>query len=142
MALTAEDRLVLIRAKIERAKKHLIELEAEAAKFRDADSNVIGPQKNPETGDRTINHMHPVSVPLASFNILTTAGDVIQNLRSALDHLAYQLVLVAGVEPLKVSTNIGFPIFGSAEIYESAKIRKVQGMRPEAVKSIDSLKTL
>ncbi len=42
-----------------------------------------------------------------------------------------------GVEP---SQEVGFPICASAEIYESAKGRKLKAMRPDAIKKINSVK--
>ena len=138
--LTGAHRIILIRVKIERAKEHLVQLVAEAEKFRGKNTYAVGPKYNPETGERRINRMEPLPIPNASFRLLAIAGDVIHNLRCALDHLAYQLVLAAGVPETEVSTKVGFPIFGSAEIYETAKVRKVQGMRPEAKEAIDRLK--
>jgi hypothetical protein len=138
MSLTANERLILIRVKVDRAKKHLADFEAEAFKFRETYSHVVGPKKDPKTGKRRIDIL-PVEVPVASFKLIAIAGDIIQNLRSALDHLAYQLVLIGspGVEP---SRDVGFPICASTKIYESVKVRKVKGMRPDAIKKIDSVK--
>jgi hypothetical protein len=139
MPLSAKERLILVRVKIERAKKHLIEFQDEACKFRGCYTHVVGPKKNPTTGQRRIDRLNPVKVSRASFNLLAIAGDVIQNLRSALDHLANQLVEVGnpGVEP---SRTVGFPICQSAKKYENAKVKKLQGMRPDALKKIDALK--
>ena len=139
MPLSAKEKLILIRVKVERAKEHLRELESEAGRFRETYTYAVGPKMNLQTGKRSIDRFNPVKVRIASFKSLAIAGDIIQNLRSSLDHLAYQLSVVGtpGVEP---SEKVAFPICASAEIYESAKVRKVQGMRPEAVKAIDSLK--
>jgi hypothetical protein len=138
MSLTAKERLILIRVKLERAKKHLAEFEAEASKFRATYSYVVGPKKNDKTGKRRIDIL-PVKVPVASFTLVAIAGDVIQNLRTSLDHLAYQLALVGspGVEP---GRKVGFPICASAEIYRSAKLRKLEGMRADAIKAIDNIR--
>ena len=138
MSLTANERLIPIRVKVDRAKKHLTDFEAEAPKFRQVSSRVVGPKRDLKTGKRSIDIL-PVEVPVASFNLIAIAGDIIQNLRSALDHLAYQLVLIGnpGVEPSK---DVGFPICARTEDYESVKVRKVKGMRPDAIKKIDSVK--
>jgi len=71
------------------------------------------------------------------FNAIATAGYIIQNLRTALDHLAFQLVLAAGNRPTKDTC---FPIAKSLDVYEKDKIRKTSGMRPEAIQAIDTLK--
>ena len=83
--------------------------------------------------------IEPQKVPIISFNILTTTGDVIHNLRSALDHLAYQLVLVGtpGVEP---SRQVEFPIAKDEATYETDKPRKVKGMQLRAIEAIDRLR--
>jgi hypothetical protein len=74
------------------------------------------------------------------------AGDIVHNLRSALDHLAYHLVAV-GLEcspfmPLteREMRHIYFPIAETSEKYESEKPAKVKGMLLEAVEAIDRLK--
>ncbi len=82
MSLTANERLIPIRVKVDRAKKHLAEFEAEASKFRETYSHVVGPKRDPKTGKRRIDILL-VKVPVASFTLIAIAGDVIQNLRSA-----------------------------------------------------------
>ncbi|HEY5110759.1 MAG TPA: hypothetical protein VII67_00330, partial [Acidimicrobiales bacterium] len=67
------------------------------------------------------------------------AGEVLQSLRSALDHLAYQLVQVGTGQPGPFSY-VYFPIFDSAQEYESGKMRKIKGMRQEAIDAIDAIK--
>lgn len=77
-------------------------------------------------------------LPVYDFSVLAVAGDVIHNLRSTLDHLAYALV-IAGTDH-EPTDGVGFPIAKDKATYESIKARKVQGIRPEAVELIDSLK--
>jgi hypothetical protein len=138
LKLTAKDRIALIRAKVERARKHFRNLELELISYRDKNLEVVSGTVDSRTGKvGGAQSFH--NLPLLSFDALTTAGDVIHNLRSALDHLAHQLVLVGspGAEP---SRSIEFPIAKDAVTYEASKPRKVQGMRPDAVKAIDDLK--
>jgi len=55
-----------------------------------------------------------------------------------LDHLAYQLVIVgSGSEP---SRKVEFPIAKDFATYEIEKARKVKGMRPLAIETIDNVK--
>lgn len=114
MPLSADDRLILIRVKIRRAKKHLLDLESEVIAFRDKklygllpDTNLtteklqtpIG-QNDPrilrvEAKDFTAGEFSSPVFNLRAFRILTfsavsIAGDVVKNLRSALDYLASQ----------------------------------------------------
>jgi hypothetical protein len=141
MPLTARDRLVLIRVKIERAKKHLPELESESAHVRGQNMHVVGPHYDPNTGKSSLG-LAPL--PILPFNFIATAGDIIQNLRTSLDHLAWHLAQIGlaqkGAANAEPHWDVSFPIAKTVEIYESMKRRKVQGMLPEAVKAIDSLK--
>jgi hypothetical protein len=70
------------------------------------------------------------------FDIVLMAGDIIHNLRSALDHLAFNLVQVGGGTP---TTKTCFPIAETREKYESSKAAKVRGMTDAAKVAIDDL---
>lgn len=72
----------------------------------------------------------PRPIAVLPFQAVAIAGDVISNLRSARDHLAWQLVESAGGRP---GRHTGFPIFDSLERYDKGKGGKVQGMRQEAI---------
>ena len=133
-SLDATDRLVLVHVKIERAKKHLLDLETLLKQFRNERLNVVGSKGDFKAGHAT--HFH-VDLPILPFDALAAAGDIVHNLRSALDHLAYQLVVVgSGKEP---SRRVEFPIARDHAAYEDGKAKKVEGMRPLAVKHIDNL---
>lgn len=127
--LTAHDRLVLVRVKLERARTHLSALENEVTPLRDQNSWVVG----------TSDYFNPRPLPVVPFNVPATACDVIHNLRSSLDHLAYQLAC-AGTPEAEPSRFVSFPIFEDAVKYESGKASRVVGMRPNAVCAIDVLK--
>jgi hypothetical protein len=137
MPLSADDRIYLIRVKIERAKKHLSDLEDEVGRFRNQKLNVVFTDANLTSGKFGAPREDLKSVRVFSFDAVCTAGDVIQNLRTALDHLANHLVAVAGNAP---SRRVEFPIAKDAATYEAEKARKVEGMRAEAVEAIDRLK--
>ncbi len=66
-------------------------------------------------------------------------GDIIQNLRSALDHIAYRLFIQNGGDK-NTAKHIYFPIFESEEKYNSEMARKTKGISAEAIKIIDSIK--
>src|SRR6266567_2648133 len=57
------------------------------------------------------------------------AGDVLQNLRTALDYLACELVTV---NHGTVTSNTGFPVFDDPAKFQSGVGGKVKGMRQEA----------
>lgn len=129
MGLNAESRAALVRVKIERAKKNLVELEALLAGFRGKKIPVMTIRQDVSKIEK---------LPVLPFEALPISGDIIHNLRSALNHLAHQLVLVgtSGTEP---SRRVEFPISKDVMTYEAEKVAKMEGMRLEAVKTIDSL---
>ncbi len=141
MTTTILDRLVLIKVKTERAKKHLRDLAAEVLTVKE--TAVLVPDE--KTGVAP----HPIgilwgdfpTVPTISFDAICMAGDVVHNLRSALDHLAQHLALVhtptLADEELR---GVEFPISETFTKYKNSKARKVKGIHPKAVEAIDSLK--
>jgi hypothetical protein len=133
--LTAEDRIVLVRVKIQRAKKHLRDLAADLLAARNVRTTVVGTKVDAHTG-RTSQGF--VTLPRLPIDAVATAGDIVHNLRSALDHLAYQMVIVgSGSEP---SRRVEFPIAKDSATYEAEKARKVKGMRQLAIQAIDNVK--
>lgn len=145
--LDAEDRLILVQVKVKRSEKHLRDLAGEILALKH--TTILTP--DPDTGvpPHPISLLHPNNfqkVPTLPFDAVTIAGDVIHNIRAALDHLARQLVLVgmecAPVMPLtdKELRRIEFPIADTLEKYESEKAAKTKRMLPEAIQEIDRLK--
>jgi hypothetical protein len=134
--MTADDRLSLIRLKTNRARKNLRELQSELHAF-----NATKPYKFDIRRDRVsrrpIYYLTEVQEPPVALAV--TAGDVIHNARTALDHLAYQLVLVGTGEPGPFK-NVQFPIAESASKYEDSKRKDTKRMQPEALAAIDRLK--
>ena len=134
--LDAYSRIILIRVKIERAKKHLVDLERLLRSRRGHKyANVAVRDDDPNTGLA----LPPVlrRVRVFPFESLAIAGDVVHNLRSALDHLAYQLVLANGIQPMRDTC---FPIGKDFTAYEGMKARCVKGMGASAKKAIDAVK--
>jgi hypothetical protein len=138
--MLANDRLRLIRVKIERAYKHLHELEAAIMRLGELSLYSVSHERKSEAAKPSLK---VVPVHVYGFEIPAIAGDVVHNLRSALDHLAFQLVSV-GVESGEVRTenwtDIQFPIFHSPDGNEPRKRRCIQGARREAIEAIDALK--
>jgi hypothetical protein len=134
--MTAEERLARIRIKIERAIKHMHELQAEVQSFLDMQPYKVGVKRDPDTR-RLIYYVLSVEQPPPLIAAIT--GDILQNLRSALDHLAYHLADIgtAGKGPFR---HIYFPISENATKYHADLPKKVKGIRPDAIKAIDALK--
>src|SRR5260370_29058031 len=96
MSASAPDRLFGIRAKIERAKYHIDELASRAQAFAEGNENCLVAEDDPQTGEKVyrirLRAPLPALVPLI-------IGDAAHNLRSSLDHLAWQLVEANGGTP-------------------------------------------
>jgi hypothetical protein len=110
-----------VRVKIARASKHLEEFKAELDEFRRIPPYTIISQLDPDTGDQIWKvEGEPVQPP--PFPVI---GDILYNFRSALDHLAWQLVLKAGGRP---GRRTEFPIFNCPDLWSRDSPRDMQGM--------------
>jgi hypothetical protein len=116
--------------KTERAKKHLFDVEALARDSRKGISGFPDPKSKRHRSE-------PILV--VDIGVVSGAGDVIHNLRSALDHLAWELAKWETGEPRK-PLNCCFPIGRDFDSYKAAKKGAIAGMSPEATKAIDDLK--
>ena len=141
MPLTADDRLFRVRVKVERAKQHLRHLAGDilAAEY----TNVVSSDKYAALGQKGGHSFSagpsdgPITVPQFSVDVLTGIGDIAHNLRSALDHLACQLVIVTGH---KVTNKVCFPIAEDVTRYESRKAGIVECVGPGVIEAMDRLK--
>jgi hypothetical protein len=91
--------------KIERARIHQVDLAQRlAAVLGDRQRFVLDDEPDPDTGRY---NLRVYDVPAIGPEWLTIVGDCLHNLRSALDHLAWQLVILDGKKP---NFNTNFPI--------------------------------
>ena len=132
--MTADERIAHIRQKVKWAQKHLGDFEVARSRFIVPRPYDIECDYDAETRENvfTVRNIQTPPVELALI-----AGDAIHNLRSCLDHLACQLVLVAGNRP---SSKTAFPISANAERYNRDKVGKVEGMSEVAKNAIDAAK--
>lgn len=131
------DALSRLLVKVDRAYKHILDLNTEFLRFLGEG----GPyetffEDNTNTGERTY-YLHVRKDTPLQFSALI--GDIAQNLRSALDHLAWHLVKNSPVTPKARDTEIYFPIFETASDYRAGKMKKIQGMTDAAIKTIDRI---
>jgi hypothetical protein len=134
-APAVSDRLGGVRAKIDRAKQQMNELDTILGAFARANPYKVGTKRDLQTR-RLIYYL--VSVRDVPPEISVVAGKVLQSSRSALDHLAYQLVLV-GTGQSGPFYHVYFPIFDSASKYKAGKFGQVKGMRQDAIDAIGGL---
>lgn len=132
--MNADERIARISVKVARSNEHFHSLDAELAAYIATNPCKVATKRDPETRRLVyyIDTFDPVPVRAAAI-----AGDVIHNMRCALDHLAHELVLVNGGTPTKQTQ---FPIFDTSEKYESAKVAAVKGMSDASKDAIDALK--
>lgn len=127
------DRYASVRRKLERAGEHIRHLEHAVAAFISTRPYDIGTKRDPAT--RRLTYIVR-SVRETPPELSQLAGDAFHNLRSALDHLANQLVFAAGDVP---DEHTAFPIYNTKESHESMSHGRVAGMRADAVRAIDAL---
>jgi hypothetical protein len=133
MSSLTPNRLIGVRAKIERSNQHIKDLETAMRAFRDQNPYGFRIESDPQTGDEIhrveIRRDTPISLPLVT-------GDALHNLRSALDHLAWQAHEADGGKP---DRQTHFPIRDSAAEYKTADLAKKQKFSPRLIKLFESV---
>jgi hypothetical protein len=122
------------RAKIAHAGVRVEELTRAVNAFLDRDPYELVHRDDARTGERTISVSVREDPPSAALAMIV--GEIVYNLRSALDYVARQLVLANGQSP---TTRTEFPIFGNQQQYAADAPRKTRGMSPQAIAVIDGL---
>lgn len=136
---TADERLALIWPKIERAKKHIADLNSATRAFFDAKPYEVGTKRNPQSR-KLVYYVHRADpVPLG---IAVITGDITHNLRTALDYL-HQHLLTVGTSssfPSK-SKDASFYIDGHSDPnhYKTSAQAKVQGLRQDAIDALNGI---
>lgn len=134
--MTADERLALIRLKIERANKHIDDLQVALRAFLDSNPYKITTKRDPDTR-KMIYYLTSVQPVPAVFSLI--AGDILHCLRDSLDHLTQQLYLVGtgGTEGYRGKT--GFLISPSAKDFKKGLPRTIEGMRQDAIDAIRAI---
>lgn len=129
------DRLDDIRAKIERAREQISALDADVRQFLEDGPYVIRAAYDEKSGE-DLYRAQVVRVPPPRISVVV--GEIVHDLRSALDHLAWQLTRAD-----KRTNYTGFPIFsspwGPGEKSEAQFLAHVDGMSEEVVAVIRGL---
>jgi hypothetical protein len=132
--MLASDKLLGVRAKIERANEHILNLHSALAAFRDSRPYKILTKHDENTRELIY---YVASLNPTPARVLFVTGDAIQNLRSALDYLVCRLV---EANRGTVTSDTSYPVFKDATVYHAQRLRKVQGMRQDAINFIDATK--
>jgi hypothetical protein len=134
---TSDPRIVHVNMKIERARVHLADLRTKVSQFAQSSPVQIGTTHHPESRRLLYQVTAVRQVP---WEIALIAGDAIQNLMSALDHLAYQLVCVDTGDDPPNPRWIYFPIAESEASYMEKREGKIKGAARRTIEAVDSLK--
>jgi len=126
-----------IRAKIERAKEHIRNLDAEITTYLDgADHTLTATVKYDPSKGGYVREWNITGSPFPErFSVII--GEVVHQLRSSLDHLVWQLVLANGTK--KPTDDLEFPVFWESSKYPAAARRKIKGVSSTAAKRIEEL---
>ena len=130
-----DERLKHVTLKVDRAKEHAADLEQELRVFLESGPYTVGAKHDSETR-KLIYYVTELTLFLMS----VIAGDAVQNLKSALDHLAYQIVCNDTGDNPPNPNWIYFPIADDAKKYEAKKTGKMEGAHRESFEAIDDLK--
>ena len=124
------ERLDKIMAKVDRAEKHIDELKVAIKSFHDSEPYGIRGQIDPDTNILTAYLEKADPVPI---NIGLIVGDVLSNLRDALDHLAYQLLHNENTTDPRLFERCAFPTAKSKAAFDRiVKDNKPLGVGDEA----------
>ena len=136
MPSTAE-RLKHVTLKLSRAQSHLRNLEQDQSAFFATNPYKVAAKHDAQS--RKVVYYVASADPIPD-TIALIAGDVIQNLMSALDHLAYQLVCRDTGDKPPNPRGIYFPIADDAAAYEGNKQRTMDGARKVTFAALDAIK--
>lgn len=121
--------------KIERAKKHIRELESEHERFMRDNAYTIDFKTDTNTKER-IHYLAAVKPVPKEFSPIL--GDALNNLRACLDHTVFAMVQVGRPQAVKLN-DVCFPICNSASDYKARLRRIAPGLRPDAVNAINGV---
>lgn len=134
---TKDERLVHVTLKVKRAKEHVAELERELRSFLNANPYKVAAKRDPQTR-KLIYYIASVEPTPSCLPLI--AGDAIQNVMGALDHLAYQIVCSDTGDKPPRAHRIYFPIFDDAAKYKAEKGGKIEGALQDSFDAIDAIK--
>ncbi len=132
-----EDRLRHVQLKLDRARKHAADLRQELQAFLALNPFEVGARRDPDTRKLVYFVWSADGVP---DRLALIAGDVLQNLVTALDHLAYQLVCKDTADNPPHPQRIYFPVADDLPRYEASKAERLAGASIDTILAFDALK--
>jgi hypothetical protein len=131
-----DERIRHVTPKLQRAKQHSDELDRQMRAFLATQPYTVAVRRDQNT-HRPIYYVDSVQPVPDAIPLIT--GDAIQNLMTALDHLAYQLVCKDTADNPPKPNQIYFPIADDRLKYDGKKQGKMQGATPATIGAIDAL---
>jgi hypothetical protein len=122
-----------IRDKLLHSEFHYKLFEAKLKGYCQTHPSTIVCESNEATNERFISVVPTEPIPT---HLSLIIGDVLQNLRSALDYLVWELVIAAKNEPTQYNA---FLICSTAKSFREAKGKRLKGVDAEAIALIESL---
>jgi hypothetical protein len=130
-------RLTRVKLKIERAKEHVRDLDSAMESFRSSNPYGFRIENDAQTGDK----LHYLNIRVETPNSFALMiGDAVHNLRTSLDHLAWQLVEANGNTPKIGVGGTQFPIYDSPSKLKTGGVAEIQGITSDAQKLVNSIK--
>lgn len=124
-------------SKLQRAEQHLHELDPKIKQWITSHPYRISDELDPDTGDNII--WGELLDPMPSI-ISHLIGDCLQNLRSTLDHLAYELAVAnTGMLTDAQAITTAFPIFRYSKGFSSRGMNKLRYLSGRAQSVIERL---
>ena len=123
-----------VRAKVTRAEQNIQDFQLGLGSFFDSKPYEVAVKDDPQRGNRVF-YLSKIDEPPDT--LAAIASDIIQNLRSSLDTLAYQLVLASrgGTKP---EWRVYFPIAGSAADYKGTRRGCIKGVGQSIIDASDA----
>lgn len=120
------------------ASQHLQSLEAEERTWREEKPCQVWTEFDIQSGKNVV-YAEVVKPPPTKFALV--AGDILHNLRTTLDNLAYELALAhqGGQLSRSMARDSGFPIFRQQSDFASNGKRMIRGIHPDAKAIIERL---
>jgi hypothetical protein len=125
------------RAKIERAKEHIRNLDPEITTLIDSTEHTVTVHTYYDARVTGFSRDLMINGPPIPDRIRIIIGEIVHQLRSSLDHLIWQLVLANKKEV--PGDQLEFPVFWERAKYPSAAKRKIKGVSTRAEDIIESL---
>lgn len=119
--------------KIDRANRHVHEIESEIRAFKNRNPFGLYCEEEPGSGDLVYKISIKEDVPIL---LSAPIGDCIHNLRAAFDIVACQIVTLGNG---RVSSQTQFPIFSSSKKFRSKVGRNLQGASQAAISVVERL---